>query len=55
MPPSGHKPYEVVQESASLTLKGDETEVYRVTMLALVSSSDSPPANQETAQPHTDQ
>ncbi|XP_056449584.1 cilia- and flagella-associated protein 74 [Gadus chalcogrammus] len=46
-PPSGHKPYEVVQESASLTLKGDETEVYRVTMLALASTSDSPEANQE--------
>ncbi|KAJ3586735.1 hypothetical protein NHX12_013129, partial [Muraenolepis orangiensis] len=41
-PPSGYK------ESVSLTLKGDETKVYRVTMLASVaSSSDSPTANQE--------
>ncbi|XP_047428401.1 cilia- and flagella-associated protein 74 isoform X2 [Mugil cephalus] len=36
-PYSGHKPYEVVQTCVPLTVKGDETNVYRVTLMALVS------------------
>ncbi|KAK1786884.1 hypothetical protein P4O66_017266, partial [Electrophorus voltai] len=36
-PPSGHTPNEVVQVCAPLTLKGDETEVYSVTLLACAS------------------
>ncbi|KAM7410971.1 hypothetical protein PAMA_021099 [Pampus argenteus] len=38
-PHSGYKPYEVVQMCAPLTLKGDETNVYEVTLMALVSTS----------------
>ncbi|XP_070696380.1 cilia- and flagella-associated protein 74 [Pempheris klunzingeri] len=38
-PHSGYKPYEVVQTCVPLTLKGDETNVYRVTLMALVSTS----------------
>ncbi|KAJ8386870.1 hypothetical protein AAFF_G00165710 [Aldrovandia affinis] len=34
-PPSGISPNEVVRVSAQLTLKGDETEVYSVTLLAM--------------------
>ncbi|XP_061590862.1 cilia- and flagella-associated protein 74 [Cololabis saira] len=36
-PPSGYKPFEVVQMCVPLTLKGDETNVYSVTLMALVS------------------
>ncbi|XP_030641105.1 cilia- and flagella-associated protein 74 [Chanos chanos] len=36
-PPRGLKPLEVVQSCAALTLKGEETEVYNVTLMALVS------------------
>ncbi|XP_076859168.1 cilia- and flagella-associated protein 74 isoform X2 [Brachyhypopomus gauderio] len=36
-PPAGHTPNEVVQLCAPLTLKGDETQVYSVTLLAYVS------------------
>ncbi|XP_061115099.1 cilia- and flagella-associated protein 74 [Conger conger] len=35
-PPGGFSPKEVVRTSAQLTLKGDETEVYSVTLLALL-------------------
>ncbi|XP_019132344.2 cilia- and flagella-associated protein 74 isoform X3 [Larimichthys crocea] len=38
-PPSGYKPYEVVQTCVPVTLKGDETNVYRVTLMALVSTT----------------
>ncbi|XP_067447707.1 cilia- and flagella-associated protein 74 isoform X2 [Thunnus thynnus] len=38
-PQSGYKPYEVVQMCVPLTLKGDETNVYRVTLMALVSTA----------------
>ncbi|XP_053173341.1 cilia- and flagella-associated protein 74 [Scomber japonicus] len=38
-PQSGYKPYEVVQMCVPLTLKGDETNVYRVTLMALVSTT----------------
>ncbi|XP_068589913.1 cilia- and flagella-associated protein 74 isoform X3 [Cebidichthys violaceus] len=38
-PHSGYKPYEVVQTCLPLTLKGDETNVYRVTLMALVSTT----------------
>ncbi|XP_029975349.1 cilia- and flagella-associated protein 74 [Salarias fasciatus] len=36
-PCAGYKPHEVVQACAPLTVKGDESTVYRVTLLALVS------------------
>ncbi|XP_037540264.1 cilia- and flagella-associated protein 74, partial [Nematolebias whitei] len=36
-PQSGYKPSEVVQMCVSLTVKGDETRTYRVTLMALVS------------------
>ncbi|XP_054465778.1 cilia- and flagella-associated protein 74 [Anoplopoma fimbria] len=38
-PRTGYKPYEVVQTCLPLTLKGDETNVYRVTLMATVSST----------------
>ncbi|XP_044067515.1 cilia- and flagella-associated protein 74 isoform X4 [Siniperca chuatsi] len=38
-PHSGYKPYEVVQTCVPLTLKGDETSAYRVTLIALVSTT----------------
>ncbi|XP_035511787.1 cilia- and flagella-associated protein 74 [Morone saxatilis] len=38
-PHCGYKPYEVVQTCVPLTLKGDETNVYRVTLMALVSAT----------------
>lgn len=38
-PQSGYKPYDVVQMCVPLTLKGDETNVYRVTLMALVSTA----------------
>ncbi|XP_032377237.1 cilia- and flagella-associated protein 74 isoform X4 [Etheostoma spectabile] len=38
-PHCGYKPYEVVQTCVPLTLKGDETNVYRVTLMALVSTT----------------
>ncbi|XP_059190214.1 cilia- and flagella-associated protein 74 [Centropristis striata] len=38
-PQSGYKTYEVVETCAPLTLKGDETNVYRVTLMALVSTA----------------
>ncbi|KAM6930109.1 cilia- and flagella-associated protein 74-like [Lycodopsis pacificus] len=38
-PHSGYKPYEVVQTCLPLTLKGNETIVYRVTLMALVSTA----------------
>ncbi|KAK5863236.1 hypothetical protein PBY51_000282 [Eleginops maclovinus] len=38
-PLSGYKPYEVVQTCVTLTLKGDETNVYRVTLMAMLSSA----------------
>ncbi|XP_070767007.1 cilia- and flagella-associated protein 74 [Enoplosus armatus] len=38
-PPTGYKPYEVVQTCVPLTLKGDETSAYRVTLMALVSTT----------------
>ncbi|KAM9350311.1 cilia- and flagella-associated protein 74 [Symphorus nematophorus] len=38
-PQSGYKPYEVVQTCVPLTLKGDETNVYSVTLMALVSTT----------------
>ncbi|XP_056241792.1 cilia- and flagella-associated protein 74 isoform X1 [Seriola aureovittata] len=38
-PQSGYKPYEVVQTCVPLTLKGDERNVYRVTLMALVSTN----------------
>ncbi|XP_077371028.1 cilia- and flagella-associated protein 74 isoform X3 [Festucalex cinctus] len=37
-PQSGHKPNEVVQMCAPLTVKGDEMRVYSVTLMALVST-----------------
>ncbi|XP_061625255.1 cilia- and flagella-associated protein 74 isoform X1 [Phyllopteryx taeniolatus] len=37
-PQSGHKPNEVVQMCVPLTVKGDETRVYNVTLMALVST-----------------
>ncbi|XP_062419540.1 cilia- and flagella-associated protein 74 [Pungitius pungitius] len=39
VPHSGYKPYEVVQTCLPLTLTGDETNVYRVTLMALVSTT----------------
>ncbi|KAM3618715.1 uncharacterized protein V6R79_023944 [Siganus canaliculatus] len=36
-PFTGYKPYEVVQACVPVTLKGDEMNVYRVTLMALVS------------------
>ncbi|XP_037391877.1 cilia- and flagella-associated protein 74 isoform X2 [Pygocentrus nattereri] len=36
-PPAGHTPSEVVQVRVPLTLKGDETEVYSVTLMACIS------------------
>ncbi|KAK2851123.1 hypothetical protein Q5P01_007399 [Channa striata] len=36
-PQSGYKPYEVVRTCVPLTLKGSEMNVYRVTLMALVS------------------
>ncbi|XP_077940902.1 cilia- and flagella-associated protein 74 isoform X6 [Gasterosteus aculeatus] len=39
VPHSGYKPYEVVQTCLPLTLTGDETNVYRVTLMALVSTA----------------
>ncbi|XP_008283307.1 uncharacterized protein cfap74 [Stegastes partitus] len=38
-PPTGYQPYEVVQLCVPLTVKGDETDVYRVTLMASVSVS----------------
>ncbi|XP_069383318.1 cilia- and flagella-associated protein 74 isoform X2 [Paralichthys olivaceus] len=38
-PQSGYKPYEVVQTCVPLTVKGDERNIYRVTLMALVSNS----------------
>ncbi|XP_071331418.1 cilia- and flagella-associated protein 74 isoform X2 [Trachinotus anak] len=38
-PQSGYKPYEVVQTCVPLTLKGDERNVYRVTLMASVSTN----------------
>ncbi|XP_051280852.1 cilia- and flagella-associated protein 74 isoform X4 [Dicentrarchus labrax] len=38
-PHCGYKPYEVVQTCVPLTLKWDETNVYRVTLMALVSAT----------------
>ncbi|XP_030589922.1 cilia- and flagella-associated protein 74 isoform X2 [Archocentrus centrarchus] len=38
-PLTGYKPYEVVQMCAPLTIKGDEVSVYRVTLMALVSTT----------------
>ncbi|XP_041802502.1 cilia- and flagella-associated protein 74 [Chelmon rostratus] len=38
-PRSEYKPYEVVQTCVTVTLKGDETNVYRVTLMALVSTT----------------
>uniref|UniRef100_A0AAQ6IMB2 Cilia- and flagella-associated protein 74 n=1 Tax=Anabas testudineus TaxID=64144 RepID=A0AAQ6IMB2_ANATE len=38
-PQIGYKPYEVVQTCVPLTLKGDEMNVYRVTLMALVSTT----------------
>ncbi|KAL7399008.1 hypothetical protein ABVT39_018484 [Epinephelus coioides] len=38
-PHSGYKPHEVVQTCVLLTLKGDETDVYRVTLMASVSTT----------------
>ncbi|KAG8002849.1 hypothetical protein GBF38_015442, partial [Nibea albiflora] len=38
-PPSGYKPYEVVQTCVPVTLKGDETNVYSVTLMASVSTT----------------
>ncbi|XP_040009856.1 cilia- and flagella-associated protein 74 isoform X3 [Xiphias gladius] len=38
-PQSGYKPYEVVQTCAPLTVKGDERNVYRVTLMAWVSTT----------------
>ncbi|XP_030278233.1 cilia- and flagella-associated protein 74 isoform X3 [Sparus aurata] len=38
-PYSGYKPYDVVQTCVPVTLKGDETNVYRVTLIALVSTT----------------
>ncbi|XP_076597344.1 cilia- and flagella-associated protein 74 isoform X1 [Chaetodon auriga] len=38
-PHSEYKPYEVVQTCMPVTLKGDETNVYRVTLMALVSTA----------------
>ncbi|XP_056278610.1 cilia- and flagella-associated protein 74 [Pseudoliparis swirei] len=37
-PQSGYKPYEVVQTCLPLTLKGDETNVYSVNLMALLSN-----------------
>ncbi|XP_065817273.1 LOW QUALITY PROTEIN: cilia- and flagella-associated protein 74 [Labrus bergylta] len=38
-PHSGYKPYEMVQTCALLTLKGDERHVYKVTLMASVSTT----------------
>ncbi|TNN48917.1 Cilia- and flagella-associated protein 74 [Liparis tanakae] len=38
-PPSGYKPYEVVQTCLPLTLKGDETNVYSVNLMAFLSNN----------------
>ncbi|KAM6924912.1 cilia- and flagella-associated protein 74 [Xenentodon cancila] len=38
-PHRGYKPFEVVQMCVPLTLKGDESDVYRVTLMALVSGT----------------
>ncbi|KAM4570699.1 cilia- and flagella-associated protein 74 [Fundulus diaphanus] len=38
-PQSGHKPFEVVQVCAPLTVKGDEISIYKVTLVAFVSST----------------
>ncbi|XP_077581620.1 cilia- and flagella-associated protein 74 [Stigmatopora nigra] len=38
-PQSGHKPNQVVQMCAPLTIKGEETSVYNVTLMALVSTN----------------
>ncbi|XP_026187330.1 cilia- and flagella-associated protein 74 isoform X3 [Mastacembelus armatus] len=38
-PQSGYKPYEVMQTCVALTLKGDEMTVYRITLMALVSTT----------------
>ncbi|XP_052338113.1 cilia- and flagella-associated protein 74 isoform X1 [Oncorhynchus keta] len=44
-PPCGLKPNEVVQVCAPLTLRGDETEVYSVTLLALASRASQDPSH----------
>ncbi|XP_041859968.1 cilia- and flagella-associated protein 74 [Melanotaenia boesemani] len=38
-PNSGYKPFEVVQICLPLTIKGDETNIYKVTLMALVSTT----------------
>ncbi|XP_075331716.1 cilia- and flagella-associated protein 74 [Odontesthes bonariensis] len=38
-PHSGYKPFEVVQMCVPLTVKGDEKNIYRVTLMALVSTT----------------
>ncbi|XP_017266687.2 cilia- and flagella-associated protein 74 isoform X2 [Kryptolebias marmoratus] len=38
-PQNGYKPLEVVQMCVSLTVKSDETHIYRVTLMALVSTA----------------
>ncbi|XP_047218154.1 cilia- and flagella-associated protein 74 isoform X5 [Girardinichthys multiradiatus] len=38
-PQSGHKPFEVIQVCAPLTVKSDEIIIYRVTLMAVVSST----------------
>ncbi|XP_068196112.1 cilia- and flagella-associated protein 74 [Antennarius striatus] len=38
-PPTGYKPNEVVQTCVPVTLKGEETDIYRVTLMALVSNT----------------
>ncbi|KAM9505754.1 cilia- and flagella-associated protein 74 isoform 3-T3 [Salvelinus alpinus] len=49
-PPCGLKPNEVVQVCAPLTLRGDETEVYSVTLLALASRASQDPSHTHTNQ-----
>ncbi|KAK3540493.1 hypothetical protein QTP70_032453 [Hemibagrus guttatus] len=41
-PPAGHTPNKVVQQCVPLILKGDQTEVYSVTLLALTSQHTHP-------------
>ncbi|XP_029362700.1 cilia- and flagella-associated protein 74 isoform X2 [Echeneis naucrates] len=45
-PQREYKPYEVVQTCVPLTLKGDERTVYKVTLMALVSTSTDQPQHQ---------
>ncbi|XP_064156962.1 cilia- and flagella-associated protein 74 isoform X2 [Anguilla rostrata] len=50
-PPSGFSPQEVVRASARLTLRGDETEVYSVTLLAALANDQPREQREQREQP----